>query len=102
MRKLMVAEFLALDGVMEASEEWHLAPQQPISGAAAYQLYMSHTLPYLQASGGEVIFMGKGGSLLIGPADERWDAVMLVRQRSISGVTCGTSAARLRRVHDCL
>src|SRR5262245_35903432 len=62
----------------------HLAPEEPISGAAAYQRYMDCTHPFLEASGGEVIFFGNGGPFLIGPADEHWDAVMLVRQRSIN------------------
>ncbi|MFY0563512.1 hypothetical protein ACN28E_06670 [Archangium lansingense] len=62
----------------------HLAPREPISGAAAYQLYMDHTLPFLKASGGDMIFLGTGGSYLIGPPEERWDAAMLVRQRSIN------------------
>jgi hypothetical protein len=61
----------------------HLAPKTPITGAAAYQLYMEHTLPHLRKSGGELIFFGKGGPFLIGPPGERWDAAMLVRQRSV-------------------
>ncbi len=61
-----------------------LAPASPISGAAAYRLYMEHTLPYLEKSGGEIIFFGKGGEFLIGPSEERWDAVMLVRQASMA------------------
>jgi hypothetical protein len=61
----------------------HLAPEQPISGAAAYDLYIKHTLPHLRAAGGEVIFLGIDGSFLIGPSDERWDAAMLVRQHSV-------------------
>jgi hypothetical protein len=62
-----------------------LAPPSPITGAAAYRLYMEHTLPHLEKSGGEVIFFGRGGSFLIGPTDERWDAAMLVRQSSVDG-----------------
>lgn len=62
----------------------HLAPDKPINGAQAYQLYMEHTMPYLEKSGGEVIFFGKGGNFLIGPSDEKWDAVMLVRQNSVN------------------
>jgi len=61
-----------------------LAPASPITGEAAYRLYMDHTLPYLEASGGEVLFYGHGGQFLIGPDDERWDAAMLVRQSSIT------------------
>ncbi len=60
-----------------------LAPATPISGEAAYQRYMQHTLPFLHASGGEVLFQGQGGAFLIGPDDERWDAALLVRQSSI-------------------
>lgn len=62
----------------------HLAPKEPISGAEAYELYIQHTLPHLKKSGGELIFLGKGGNFLIGPTDERWDAVMLVRQNSVN------------------
>lgn len=61
-----------------------IAPASPIAGEAAYRLYMEHTLPYLKASGGEVIFYGYGGEFLIGPSHERWDAVMLVRQSSVA------------------
>jgi hypothetical protein len=61
-----------------------LAPVTPISGEAAYHLYMEHTRPLLEASGGEVLFYGKGGAFLIGPSDERWDAAMLVRQASVA------------------
>ncbi len=60
-----------------------LAPAAPISGAAAYRLYMEHTLPILRKSGGDVLFFGHGGPFLIGPANERWDAALLVRQHSI-------------------
>lgn len=61
----------------------HLAPESPITGEAAYRLYMEHTLPYLRQSGGELLFYGDGGGFLIGPSDERWDAAMLVRQSSM-------------------
>lgn len=37
----------------------------------------------MAAAGGEVQFLGEGGSYLIGPEDERWDVVMLVRHASV-------------------
>lgn len=61
-----------------------IAPAAPITGEAAYRLYMEHTLPHLKASGGEVLFFGQGGEFLIGPSHERWDAAMLVRQSSVA------------------
>jgi len=60
----------------------HLAALVPISGEEAYRKYMEHTLPYLERSGGKLLFFGRGGQFLIGPDNERWDAAMLVRQES--------------------
>ena len=60
-----------------------LAPASPISGRTAYDRYVAHTRPLLEATGGSVTFMGDGGHVFVGPPDERWDLVMLVRQSSI-------------------
>jgi hypothetical protein len=60
-----------------------LIPNEPINGKRAYQLYIEHTLPFLTKSGGEILFMGEGGSFLIGPANEHWDAVLLIKQNSV-------------------
>ena len=61
-----------------------LAPDEPISGSAAYELYMQHTLPFLLATGGTVEFVGEGGYYFVGPTDERWDLVLVVRQNSVA------------------
>ena len=81
---VVMLNLLRFKAVADYSAAPTLAPKSPISGEEAYRLYMEHTLPYLQASGGEVLFYGRGGDFLIGPADERWDAAMLVRQTSLS------------------
>ena len=60
-----------------------LAPAAPISGAEAFDLYILHTLPLLRKTGGDLLFLGAGGPFLIGPEDENWDLVMLVRQTSV-------------------
>ena len=59
-----------------------LAPSEPISGEAAYRLYMEHTMPHLEKSGGKLLFFGRAGAFLIGPSSELWDAAMLVQQSS--------------------
>jgi uncharacterized protein (DUF1330 family) len=59
-----------------------LAPAAPISGAEAYERYIAHTRPFLEEAGGELMFLGQGGEYLIGPRNEHWDLVMLVRHRS--------------------
>jgi hypothetical protein len=74
---------LRFRSVADYSSTPDIAPSSPITGEAAYRLYMEHTLPHLKASGGEILFFGQGGGYLIGPMHERWDAVMLVRQSSV-------------------
>lgn len=61
-----------------------LDPSEPITGEQAFQFYIDHTLPFLTASGGEVLFMGKSDAFLIGPPDEKWDFVMLIKQNSVN------------------
>ena len=60
-----------------------LAPVDDISGWDAYQKYMKHTLPFLEASGGSIVYAGKGGEFLIGPAGKGWDMALLIRQSSV-------------------
>ena len=82
--RVVMLNLLRFRPVADYSTSPELAPPSPISGEAAYRLYMAHTLPYLHASGGEILFYGKGGSFLIGPIDECWDAAMLIRQSSVA------------------
>ena len=70
-----------------------LAPATPVTGEAAYRLYMEHTMPYLERSGGRVLFFGRGGGLLVGPEGERWDAAMLVEQASTAAFLAFASNA---------
>lgn len=70
-----------------------LAPTSPITGEAAYALRMQHTLPHLKASGGRLLFFGRGGHFLIGPQDEPWDAAMLVEQSSVASFLAFASHA---------
>lgn len=58
-----------------------IAPKEVISGKEAYQLYMDHTLPFLKETGSEVVFAGKSNSFLIGPSQEDWDLVLLVKHK---------------------
>lgn len=81
---VVMLNLMRFRSVADYSAAPDLAPASPITGEAAYQLYMNHTLPFLKQSGGELLFYGKGGSYLIGPGEERWDAAMLVRQSSVS------------------
>ncbi|WBV55945.1 DUF1330 domain-containing protein [Chryseobacterium daecheongense] len=53
------------------------------SGWDAYCRYIQETEPFLTASGGEILFIGKGDHFLIGPEKEYWDICMLIRQKSV-------------------
>jgi hypothetical protein len=80
---VVMLNLLRFRAVADYSHAPELAPPVPISGAEAFDRYITHTLPFLRASGGDLVFLGDGGPLLIGPEAERWDLVMLVRQSSI-------------------
>jgi hypothetical protein len=75
---------LRLRRVADYSASPSLAPQVPISGREAYDRYIRHTLPFLVASGGSVEFFGIGGDFFVGPSEERWDLVMLIRQATVA------------------
>jgi hypothetical protein len=61
-----------------------LKPEKPIAGREAFQKYIDHTMPFLKESGGELLLLGSGGQFFIGPEDEQWDVVMLVKQSSLA------------------
>lgn len=69
--------------VADYSASPELAPETAISGAEAYRLYEEATLPIVSRHGGAILFSGNAGSYFIGPKDEQWDYVLLVRQASV-------------------
>ena len=81
---IVVLNLLRFRKIADYSANPELQPNEPVSGEKAYQIYIQHTLPFLTKSGGEILFMGEGGAFLIGPANERWDAVLLIRQNSVN------------------
>jgi hypothetical protein len=81
--EVVMLNLLRFREIADYSATPQLAPALPISGAEAFQRYIDHTLPFLRSSGGDPLFLGRGGGLLIGPQSERWDMVMLVRQHSV-------------------
>ncbi|MBN2008582.1 DUF1330 domain-containing protein [candidate division KSB1 bacterium] len=82
--EIIMLNLLRFRGVADYAANPELKPAEPISGAEAFQKYIDQTLPFLRKSGGDIALLGKGGKYLIGPSDEQWDFVMLIRQNSIS------------------
>ena len=82
--EVVMLNLLRFRQIADYSVAPNLTPINSISGEAAYQLYIEHTLPVLRKSGGDILFFGKGGAFLIGPNNESWDAVLLVRQNSVA------------------
>ena len=79
---VVMLNLLRFRDVADYTEFPELAPEQPISGRQAYQRYIDHAKPYVEAAGGRVLFLGEGGGYLIGPEGEGWDFAMLVEQGS--------------------
>lgn len=81
--EVAMLNLLRFKEIADYSATPELTPEKPISGREAFQKYIDHTLPFLSESGGDLLFLGQGGSFLIGPPDEQWDLVMLVKQKSL-------------------
>lgn len=79
---VVMLNLLRFREVADYSKSPHLAPASPVSGEEAYRRYAAHTMPLLQKAGSEVLLLGKSRPPLIGPTDERWDLVLLVRHRN--------------------
>ena len=80
---VVMLNLLRFREVADYSATPDLAPDSPVSGAAAFDAYVAAIRPLLAESGGEVLFSGAGGAFLVGPEAERWDRVMLIRQASV-------------------
>lgn len=96
---VLMLNLLRLRPVADYTAHPQLAPAGPVSGAAAFERYIEHTLPHLRAAGGELVLLADGGPWLIGPPGERWDLAMLVRQASAAAfLAFATNAAYLEGV----
>lgn len=82
--EVIMLNLLRLKETADYSATPELAPGKQISGREALQKYIEHTLPFLEESGGELLLLGEGGRFFIGPQDEKWDVVMLVKQSSLA------------------
>ena len=91
--EVVMLNLLRFRTVADYSAHPALAPDRPISGAEAYDRYIAHTMPFLEESGGELLFIGEAGRFLIGPPDEQWDLAMLVKQRSVQSFIAFASNA---------
>ncbi|MEJ2132247.1 MAG: DUF1330 domain-containing protein, partial [Gammaproteobacteria bacterium] len=56
--EVMMLNLLRFRATADYSQYPELAPKTPISGYEAYEKYVRHTLPFLHASGGELVYMG--------------------------------------------
>lgn len=74
---------LRFRSVADYSASPELAPDAPITGVAAYRRYIDAASAVVAEAGGQVSLLGTGGAFIIGPLDERWDAVLIVKQESL-------------------
>jgi uncharacterized protein (DUF1330 family) len=64
--------------------EWATLHGERLTGRECYEKYERAVLPLLIQIGGRVVWRGKPRFVLIGPRDESWDDVLLVRYPSRS------------------
>lgn len=74
---------IRLKEVADYAQFPELAPTTAISGYDAFMKYVKLTQPFLEQSGSELLFIGKGDHFLIGPEAEKWDLCLLIKQKSV-------------------
>ncbi len=79
---VVMLNLLRFREIADYSGHPELAPEEAISGDDAYQRYGAAAQPHIEAAGASVQYLGACGSTVIGPADEQWDAIILVRYPS--------------------
>ncbi|MGD1848638.1 MAG: DUF1330 domain-containing protein [Salibacteraceae bacterium] len=81
---IIMINLLRYRSVADYADYPELAPEQEVTGEAAYELYMKATQQHLEKAGSKVLYFGDCTSFLIGPEDEQWDAVLLVKHVSVT------------------
>lgn len=59
--------------------EDHPAAEETLSGADAYRRYSKASAPVFERVGGQIVWSGTPEMVLIGPAEEQWDAAFVAR-----------------------
>ncbi len=81
--EVIMLNMLRFKEVADYSQLAKIAPKTAITGKEAYQIYIDETLPFLEKSGGEIMLLGKSEHFFIGPMVEKWDLVMIIKQKSL-------------------
>lgn len=88
---VVMLNLLRFREIADYSDFPDIAPPEPISGRQAYERYVDHTLPFLRAAGGRILYAGTGGDYLVGPPGQGWDMALLVEQSSVDSFMAFTS-----------
>lgn len=81
---LIMLYMLRFNETADYSGNPDIAPKYPVSGESAYDTYMQATAPLLKKHKGELIAGGRSFPFLIGPKEEQWDKILLMKQASFS------------------
>lgn len=81
-----------LHEVADYSANPEFAPPNPISGRDLFDRYAASMDSLLASFDAKRVFLAEGAGCLIGPPDERWDVVQIVRYPSLSAFLSLTSS----------
>ena len=81
--KVVMLNLLNFKAKADYTDNENMKPENNITGAEAYKLYMKHTQPCIRKAGSKLLFSGTSNSFLIGPKSEKWDMMLLVEHASV-------------------
>ena len=81
--EVVILSLVRFKEIADYTRHPELNGETEVTGREAFQRYIDQALPLINR-GGDVLFSGEGGELLVGPPNEKWDWVMLFKQHSLS------------------
>lgn len=78
-RPVLMLNLVRFRDVADYSARPDLAPTEPVSGAEAFQRYSAAAQASLEGIGGSVEQFRRCAPTFIGPEDEQWDVMLLVK-----------------------
>ncbi|MFT6335683.1 MAG: hypothetical protein ACI86M_000775 [Saprospiraceae bacterium] len=79
---IVMLNLLRFKEIADFSSCPELNPESPISGRECYKMYIKHTTLFLEEAGGQLLYFGNTQPYVIGPLEEKWDLMLLVKHTS--------------------
>ena len=95
---LIMIQLLKFRDVADYSGSSKSEPLKPVSGLWAFEHFLKTAIPLMIKAEGQFIYYGAAYPFLIGPADEAWDRVLILKQKSAEALLALGQSAEFQSI----